>query len=281
MLEARILVAHALHLERVDLLARMGCEISDEDLQRMEPYIARREKREPVSRIVGQREFWSLSFLLNEATLDPRPESETLIEMALSMIRRPDLGGSSLGDAHATPGPEAPLRILDLGTGSGCLLLTLLHVIPEACGTGIDIAPRAVEQAQDNAKMLKLSKRANFAVADWNSDTLASISGSRPRFDLIVSNPPYIAREEVPTLMPEVRDYDPRTALDGGEDGLDHYRRLIPQLPALLAPNGCAVFEVGRGQAKDVAGMFAEAGFSNVSTRRDLMGIERCVGGTA
>lgn len=267
-------------MARIDMLARPERDVSGEELRRITSLIRRREGREPVARIVGRREFWSLPILLNEATLDPRPESETLVEMALGM-----LGISphtrAIPDRKESGDSTTPLRILDLGTGSGCLLLALLREIPEACGIGIDIAPRAVEQAQENARSLDLSEHAIFIVADWNRETLPDILGGSPLFDLIVSNPPYVSQTELATLMPEVRDFDPLAALDGGKDGLDHYRRLIPQLPALLAPKGRAVFEVGHQQANAVADMFAAAGLANVSTRHDLAGIERCVGGTA
>lgn len=286
-LDARLLIAHALGISRAEMLTQGERLLSADEAQRIGALIARRAAYEPVSRILGAREFWSLPFGLNEATLDPRPDSETLVEMALGMAgsissgRSEGLRQAPLPDPpHGGEGTAAglPMRILDLGTGSGCLLLSLLHELPDACGIGIDIAPRAVEQAQVNAERLGLAERASFSVANWNHASLAELLHDA-EFDLIVSNPPYIPRSDLAGLMPDVRDYDPRAALDGGEDGLDPYRLLIPQLPALLAPNGCAVFEVGTGQAQTVADIFRQAGFRDVSIRRDFGGIDRCVGG--
>ncbi|MER2520313.1 MAG: HemK/PrmC family methyltransferase [Bdellovibrionales bacterium] len=334
--DIRILLAHALGLQRTDLLTQTDRVLAKDEIFRIEALLKRREAREPVSRILGEREFWSLPFGLNEATLDPRPDSETLVEMALGMAKKffPNSGHREHSEAmqshegvrrdydSGSPRRYAPrddvygqvspdlskisldgsLIVLDLGTGSGCLLLALLHELPSAYGLGLDVAPRAVEQAKINAERLGLAERATFAVADWNDVSLSELArnmmpplpnpphegegiaaGFRQdyplNFDVIISNPPYIPRGDLTGLMPDVRDYDPRAALDGGEDGLDPYRLLVPQLPALLAPNGCAVFEVGQGQAQAVAEMFRQAGFRDVTIRRDLGGIERCVGG--
>ena len=161
-------------------------------------------------------------------------------------------------------------RIIDLGAGTGCLLLALLHELPQATGLGVDIAPRAIEQATINAERLGLSGRAAFQVGNW----LDGITGT---FDLIISNPPYIAASDIPKLMPEVREYDPLAALDGGADGLDIYRHLIPQLSRFLNPDGFVVFEIGQGQAAAVSEMFRAAGFTGISAHKDLGGVERCV----
>jgi len=201
------------------------------------------------------REFWSLPFGLNEATLVPRPESETLIEAALYVFAKRR---------------DEALRVLDLGAGSGCLLLALLHEFKNASGVGVDCAPRAVLQAQENAKRLGLTARAEFMAGNW-ADNIAE------RFDLVISNPPYIAPEEIPHLMPEVRDYDPKLALDGGKYGLAAYHAIAPKLPNLLKPGGGAIFEIGEGQAPSVRLIFQKAGFSKLDTRKDLSGIERCV----
>jgi release factor glutamine methyltransferase len=265
--DARLLVAHALRIDRAQLLAQPERTLTDEEQRRIDDLLARRMKREPMARILGSREFWGLDFRLNEATLIPRPESETLIEAALAGI-----GGLGFGIGKGetlTPKSLTP-RLLDLGTGSGCLLLALLHELPNATGLGIDAAPRALEQAQANAENLGMTSRATFKFGDW-------MQNIEERFDIIISNPPYIAASDIPALMPEVRDFDPRLALDGGADGLDIYRKLIPELPHHLNPNGIAVFEVGQGQADAVQKLFLAAGFKNVSTRKDLGGIERCV----
>lgn len=255
-LDARILIAQALHLDRAQLLSRSARVLEEPEIRDLDALIARRSKREPVGRILGAREFWSLSFGLNEATLEPRPDSETLVEAGLNVLRR----ASS----------SQPLRILDLGTGTGCLLLALLHELPNATGLGIDRAARAVEQATKNAEQLDLKPRAEFKVNDW-------LTGIDEPFDLIISNPPYIAEASIPTLIPEVRAHDPLLALNGGTDGLAAYRLLIPALPRVLKPNGFAVFEIGDGQTNDVTRLFESAGFKNIQTRRDLNGIERCL----
>ncbi|NTU77152.1 MAG: peptide chain release factor N(5)-glutamine methyltransferase [Alphaproteobacteria bacterium] len=253
-LDARLLIGHALGCDRAQLMMQSRRVLTDEEIAAILKLIERRARRVPVARILGLREFWGLPFGLNEATLEPRPDSETLIEAALRI-------------------PFSNGRLLDLGTGTGCLLLALLHEWPEATGMGVDIAPRAVEQARANAERLGLADRATFRVNSW-------ADGVTERFDLIISNPPYIASGEISGLMPEVRDYDPRAALDGGSDGLDVYRHLIPRLPRLLNPQGAAIFEVGQGQATAVADLLRQSGFPDVATCRDLGGVERCVMGT-
>jgi release factor glutamine methyltransferase len=212
--------------------------------------------REPVSRILGRREFWSLDFHLSPATLDPRPDSETLIDEALAGI----------------PDRKAPLSVLDLGTGTGCLLLALLSELPNAAGTGIDRSEEAVATATANARRLGFGQRARFAAGDWGA-------GLSERFDLVVSNPPYIPEAEIETLAPEVVRFDPLAALAGGPDGLDAYRTIVAQLSNLLKSNGKVIFEVGAGQAADVAALLVTAGFSGIGTRRDLAGVERAVFG--
>lgn len=250
-LDARILLAHALETDRARILAAPERALSPHEESRAEVLVKSRARREPVSRILHEREFHGLMFGLNEATLDPRPDSETLIDAAVDKM------------------PKQPARILDLGTGTGCLLLALLHELPNASGLGVDCAPRATEQARHNAEKLGLGGRAEFRVGNW-------AEGVAERFDCVISNPPYIPHKEIPKLMPEVRDYDPHLALDGGADGLCAYRILIPRLPDLLAPGGIAVFETGEGQMAAVSALFQRAGFKKIETRRDLGGIERC-----
>jgi release factor glutamine methyltransferase len=262
-LDARLLAAHALNCDRATLLAQNMRTLADHEVSAIRTLIDRRAAREPVARILGLREFRGLPFALNEATLEPRPDSETLVEAALH-----EAGGWGGTPANLQP----PASLLDLGTGTGCLLLALLHEWPEATGLGIDIAPRAVEQAGENAARLGLDNRAAFRVGDW-------LEGVEGPFDVIISNPPYIASAELDGLMPEVREHDPPAALDGGADGLDPCRLIIPQLPGFLRPGGLAVFEVGYNQAAAVASLFRQAGFINIRTRRDLGGVERCVAG--
>ncbi len=271
-LDARLLIAHALGVDRAALLTQGEHPLTEEELAKIEPLIARREKREPVARILGMREFWGLPFGLNEATLEPRPDSETLIETALGLVPLRHSRENGMPACAGTTEKKTPLRLLDLGTGTGCLLLALLHEWPEATGLGIDLSPRAVEQAQANAQRLGLWPRASFRQGNW-------LEGIEETFDLIISNPPYIKAEEIRDLAPEVRLFDPPAALDGGEDGLSAYRHLIPRLPALLNPGGALLFEVGLHQAAPVCAFMREAGLTDLSVRRDLAGIERCVTG--
>jgi release factor glutamine methyltransferase len=252
-LDARVLIAHALGLTRLDLLTQKDHVLTEEDIEKIAPLIERRLVHESVARILNCREFWGLPFQMNEATLEPRPDSETLIEAALRI----------------TPTPS---KILDLGTGTGCLLLALLHEWPEAIGLGIDIAPRAIEQAIKNAERLALNDRATFQQGNW-------FDGINERFDLIISNPPYIRKDEIPTLDDEVKNYDPLTALDGGKDGLTPYRLLIPQLKDFLMPQGHVLFEVGHTQGRDVEALLHEASFHGIRTHKDINGVGRVVEG--
>lgn len=229
------------------MLLRAGADPIDTAAFRL--LIARRAAHEPVAYLVGRQGFWSLDFQVSRATLIPRPDSETIVEAALTL-------------AH-------PAQVLDLGTGTGCLLLSVLHERPNAFGVGIDIAPAAAALARRNAERLGLAPRAVFLCGDWD----APIAG---RFDLVVSNPPYIEHEGIATLMPEVAAFEPRTALDGGPDGLRCYRRIVAALPALLEPTGVAVLELGMGQGGAVASIAREFGFS-ASFRADLAGIDRAI----
>lgn len=239
------------------LLSRPERELSGAECRRIEAAVARRAAREPVSRILGEREFWSLPFGLNAATLDPRPDSETLVEAVLAEIAD----------------RAAPLSLLDLGTGSGCLLLALLSELPGAEGTGIDVSAAAVEQAAVNAGRLGLAERARFLRHSWN-DGLESLGAA---WDVIVSNPPYIAGGAIAGLEPEVAGYDPRAALDGGADGLDAYRALIPAAAAVLKPGGLLALEIGIGQAAAVESLLAAAGLRPLRRAADLAGVARCL----
>jgi release factor glutamine methyltransferase len=216
-------------------------------------WLARRLKGEPLSRIKGMREFWSLSFQLNEHTLDPRPESELIIEAVLKWI------GPRIKD---------PWRLLDLGTGSGCLLISLLHELKNASGVGVDIEEKALSMAQKNAELNGVLSRARFQVSNW-SEKLCD------EFDIIVSNPPYIPLREKETLEKAVLAYDPPQALFGGEEGLDCYALLAKTIPNQLAAGGLVVLEVGVGQSCAVISLFLEQGFQHVFTLKDLQGIER------
>lgn len=254
-LDARLLAAFALRLAPDAVRARADRALDAAEAGRFETLLRRRaEAREPVSRIVGVREFWSLPFALSPDTLDPRPDSETLVATALRLF----------------PDAAAPLRVLDLGTGSGCLLLAFLHERPEATGLGVDAAPGAVATAAANADRLGLAARARFAVGDWGA-------GIDEAFDVILSNPPYLSAEDRGALAPEVARHDPPAALDGGADGLDAYRRLLPDVARLLAPGGAAFVETGAGQAVSVALLAEARGLLCVEIVHDLAGRDRCV----
>jgi release factor glutamine methyltransferase len=223
---------------------------------RFEALVQRRLAREPVSQILGRREFWGLDFHVTRDVLDPRPDSETLVAGVLAAI--PDRG--------------APLRIVDFGTGSGCLLLSLLHELPNATGLGIDVSPPALKIAQQNADALGLASRAAFRLGSW-------AKGIAETFDILISNPPYIESGVVPGLEPEVADYDPLLALDGGADGLDAYRALIPDLAHLAMKDALVALEVGVGQDVAVSQLLAGAGFGSIAVLPDLGGIGRVVTG--
>jgi release factor glutamine methyltransferase len=252
--EARLLLAHAAGLAPTLLIGWPERRVEADALRRFEALVGRRLAREPVARILGRREFWSLDFAVTADTLDPRPDTETLVEAVLSHL----------------PDRHAPWRIADLGTGTGCILLALLSELPEARGVGIDRSIDAAKVARDNAIALGLSRRAGFAAGDW-AEALAG------HFDIVVSNPPYIATPELAGLMPEVVLYDPLVALNGGADGLDAYRRLVPDCARLLGDGGLAAFETGAGQASAVAALCRTAGLSPLEIRVDLANIERVV----
>jgi release factor glutamine methyltransferase len=257
--DARLLVAAARGAGTAEIIAHPERQLAPGEMRRLEEMVARRGAREPVSRILGEREFYGRRFVLSSATLDPRPDSETLIDAALGMADLEDWRGRAIS-------------ILDIGTGTGCLLLTLLAELPLATGIGTDISEEALATAAANAAALGLQDRATFA----RHDVLAGVTGP---FDLIVSNPPYIPHADIADLAPEVREYDPRAALDGGTDGLDIYRQIAAGLEGVLAKG--AVFEVGAGQADAVA-LLLQQGFlktrkAEVSRHCDFGGHTRCV----
>ena len=252
--DAALLIGHALGRDRGWVLTHGDYLPDGVERERASQLINRRSDREPVSRILGRREFWSLDLALDPAVLDPRPDSETLIVAALERLAD----------------PRRPWRILDLGTGSGCLLLALLSERRKATGVGLDVSWRAAYIARQNARGLGLDERVSFLAGDWASALAA-------RFDLVISNPPYIADAEVPTLAPEVVRNDPWLALTGGVDGLDAYRAILAQLPRLLVPGGSAVLEIGHEQAAAVAGLVRANGFPEPQIRLDLAGRPRCV----
>jgi release factor glutamine methyltransferase len=267
-LEARGLLQSALGVDHAALIMH-GARALGPDFVRVNVLLARRLTHEPLSRILGKRAFFGLDFHLNAATLDPRPDTETLVEAVLAREK------AFAHDSRQAAGPN----ILDIGTGTGAILLALLANLPDARGVGVDVVAEAVEMARANATRLGLAGRATFQQGDClNGDYLERMVD---RFDVIVSNPPYIPSAEIETLEPEVRLHDPRLALDGGVDGFDFYRRLVGTAPGRLVEGGLLAFEVGFGQADVVAGLMSAAGFGAIGCVRDLGGIERVVLGVA
>ena len=242
-----------LGVDRATLLAENTRRLSAQEIARFEALLARRLERRPLAQVLGHREFWSLDFLVTEATLDPRPDSETLVSAVLTAC-----------------GTRPPARLLDLGTGTGCLLLSLLTEWPGTWGLGLDRSPEAAKVAALNAHRLGLGARAAIVVADWSS-------ALRGTFDVVVANPPYIPEGDLAGLAPEVAVFEPRTALVAGADGLDDYRRIVRTLPDLLAPGGLVALEVGSGQADAVAGLLSAQGLVVSATVRDLAMVERVV----
>jgi release factor glutamine methyltransferase len=257
-LDARILVGAALGLDLTGMIAAASRPLTPGESIRLEDFARRRLAGEPVARILGAKEFWGLSLQLSAATLVPRPDTETVVELALEMLRAD---------------PDRRLRIADIGTGSGAILLALLSELPGAYGVGTDISLAALRTATANAARLGFAPRAGFVACDFAS----ALSGP---FDLMVSNPPYIRSAQIAGLATEVRDHDPRPALDGGADGLDAYRALIPQAAKLLVSGGALVVEVGHHQSGPVEGLMTAAGLTlQGPAKADLSGIRRAVAG--
>ena len=250
MREARLLLAHALNTTYEEVYLAQDRLISCNEETKLNDLIQRRLQREPLSKIKEHREFWSLPFRVTIDTLDPRPDSETLIEAVITCIAE----------------RNEPLRILDLGTGSGCLLLSLLHEYPNSTGVGVDISERAILIAQENASRLHLDERSSFIVGNWGE-------ALKSTFDIIVSNPPYIKTSEL--LQPEVALYDPELSLFGGMDGLECYRSLSEQIPKLSQENTKVFLEIGLGQSTPVKALFPYA--YQAVARQDINKNERCL----
>ncbi len=248
-LDARLLLAHALGIAQDRLTLHLPDEMTAPQARSYEEAIAARLARQPVAQIIGQRQFWGLTFRVTRDTLDPRPDTETLVAEA---VRAPFLS------------------MLDLGTGTGCILLACLKSMPVARGLGVDVSPAALEVARGNAQALGLDKRASFRVSDWFS----AVPG---RYDLIVSNPPYIAADEMPGLAPEVRDWEPHLALTPGGDGLDPYRIIARAAPGRLMAGGRLLVEIGPTQGAAVAALFAAQGLQDIRILPDMDGRDRVV----
>jgi release factor glutamine methyltransferase len=245
--EARLLFAHALGISRDQTLTATP---TPDQIAKFAALVARRVAHEPFAYITGRKEFWSLDFEVGPGVLVPRPDTETLIEEALRLV----------------PDRDAPLRIADLGAGSGALLVAALKEFPNASGIGFESSPEAFSYAAANAARL-IGSRAHVRPADWDS--------AEGPFDLVFSNPPYIAAGDIESLAPDVADFEPRAALDGGQDGLEAYRALAALLPRILAPGGYGLLELGLGQANAVAGLFPKVEIVRIAP--DLGGVPRCL----
>ena len=252
-LDARILLGRALGVGQEAIVADPDRPIDPQARRDFGRLLARRVAREPISHILGGREFWGLDFEVTADTLDPRPDSETLVEAVLARV-----------------GPtDRPLRLLDFGAGTGCLLLALLSELPAARGVGVDRSAAALAVARLNASRHSLSHRAVFVAGRWG-DSLAG------EFDVVVANPPYVPTSDIATLSPEVNRFEPRLALDGGPDGLECFRELAPDIARLMAPDGFAVVEFGRDQSDSVAAISDGHGLRPLAIVRDLAERPRC-----
>ena len=256
--DARVLAGHALHLDRARLVSQSDRVLEAREVNAISGLAARRLKREPVSRILGRKEFWSLALAITSDVLVPRPETETVVEGALDFVVRNGLRMEKL-------------RILDIGTGSGALLVALLNELPNATGIGTDISRAALEAAQINVAQFGFESRSSLIACDM-------AAGVQGQFDLVVSNPPYIARGQIASLAPEVRDYDPMMALDGGDDGLTAYRSISADAKRILAQGGRLFVEMGAGQEPAVRELFTNAGLVVGIARNDLAGTPRVLG---
>ena len=253
-LDARLLLEEVLQKDKAFCVLNPGYMLTSKEQQAFNTLIERRLTREPVAKILGHKEFWSLSFKTTQDTLDPRPDSETLIEAVLETY----------------PDQQAPLKILDLGTGTGCLILTLLKEYPQATGLAVDISAEALDVARYNAAILSLADRIDFFQTSWTKDLMGT-------FDVIISNPPYIPVSHAERLAPELA-FDPEGALyGGGDDGLEAYRLLAPPLSKHLSPEGKVFLEFGQGQEEDIQQIFESEGFKGCALYQDLSKIIRCL----
>lgn len=258
LLDARLLVQAATGRSYENIVAEPDRELAPGQRDILGQFLERRLAREPVSRILGLREFYGRDFLVTPHVLDPRPDSEVLVEAALSAA-----------ESHLE---SRPPRLLDLGTGTGCLLISLLCELPFATGVGVDISPEALQCANQNAERLGVGERASFVCGSW----LAPLEGE---VDLIIANPPYIRTKDISGLQPEVAQYDPVLALDGGDEGLAPYRAIMAEAGKVLRPGGSLLFEIGAGQSEDVRRIMQAAGVIESYLYQDLAGINRVVQG--
>lgn len=251
--EARYFMKQVCGIDDIDLLLRDDRTVAGPEIEKLEQGLSRRLQGEPVSKICGEREFWGLLFRVTPDVLDPRPDTETLVEAALKRFK-------------ASP----PATILDLGTGTGCIIVALLSEWPHAKGMGVDISSKALSVAGENARINSVSDRLTLVESNWGAKI-------KERYDLIVSNPPYISIQELPNLPAAVKNFDPILALDGGNDGLDCYRKIISELKSLMKKDGACFLEVGYSQAEDVARLVEDSGLSVEGVHADMTGIPRVV----
>lgn len=253
-LDAELLLAFVLGRSREFVIGRPEYQLSKKEEEDFSSFIKRRQNFEPVAKIIGIKEFWGREFVVNATTLDPRPDSEALIEAFIELM----------------PNRNIKFKVLDLGTGSGCLLLTILAEYPNALGIGGDIVKDTLDVAKYNAEKIGLAKRSDFILNNWTE-------GMDGKFDLIISNPPYIKNSDIEKLAPEVSMHEPRIALIGGSDGLDCYRQISSQIKSLLNKNGYIIFEFGKGQENDIREILEQEGMRFVSFKNDLTGTPRCI----
>ena len=255
-LDARLLISHIVPITEIDFAINGDMDITDDQYDAILKLVQKRLNRIPMSQIFGEKEFWSLNFKVTKDTLTPRPDSETLIEVALKKIED----------------KERPLSILHLGTGSGCLLLSLLSEFKSAVGVGVDISDEALKVACENSEKLLLNDRATFIQSNWFDGV-----SDKDKFDIIIANPPYIGLNEQSELAPEVIDHEPHTALFSGEKGLDDYNKIASEIPKFITKDGIIILEIGYQQARLVRDIFKRARFEKITIFQDLGGRDRCL----
>jgi len=254
-LDARLILQCVMQIDHADIICDGGNPVPLPWVDKFDRYIARRLDHEPVHRIIGEREFWGLEIEISPLVLEPRPDTERLVELVLDWI-----------DQHMNR--QGDIRIADIGTGSGAIILALLSELDNACAVAVDISPTALDQAKNNAKNHKMGNRVEFIEGNW----CEPLSG---KFDLVISNPPYIKTTEISRLAPEVRKYDPVIALDGGVDGLAAYCQLLAQSAVYLKTPGAVFFEIGHEQAESVKSIAEEMGWENMNIGQDFAGNDR------
>ncbi len=262
-LDAALLLAHTLGMPRERLLLEQGRVLNSNELSGFEHLVLRRSKHEPVAYIIEKKEFWSLDFIVTYDTLIPRPDSEILVEAALKRAK-------NIAHTLARPLTLLDIGILDIGVGTGCLLIALLRELPSAQGLGVDVSVPALDVAGKNARTHGVLDRVQFIKSNWCD----KVEG---KFDMIISNPPYIPRNDYTHLMKDITDYEPYTALVSGEDGLDSYRAISRQVGSRLKSGGYVLFEIGQGQAEAVAELLHENNLAVEEIKKDLAGVQRCV----